>query len=106
MPSHKELDSKDLKEKGLIIVDINVANLQIRALKPDMQDLRMPNQDPFKLIFWNSVHSDRLNKRKTGTLKGLALRNALKLVERYGSISTSGEYGSMIVKETDFIEDD
>jgi hypothetical protein len=92
-----------------IIVDINVVNLEIRALKPEIQNpTSIPNDDVRKMIFWNSVgvednSVDRLNKRTPGYLKGKALRKAEKIVDKYGGINISDEYGSIKIDEKDFI---
>ncbi len=90
---------------NIIIVDVTVADNQIRALKPkdEYQTMLMPNTDTEKLLWWNSVDPGRLNNRLYGTLKGQALKKAQKLVDSQGSISTSGEYGSIEISEEDFI---
>ena len=40
-----------------IVIDVIVANCQIRALKPkdEYQTMLMPNTDTEKLVWWNSV---------------------------------------------------
>jgi hypothetical protein len=88
--------------KVKIIVDIDVANLQIRACKPAIQT-PMPNDDAGKMLFWNTVDADRLNKRQFGFLKGKALRKAESIVDRYGVINISGVYGSIEIDQNDFI---
>ena len=74
----------------------------IRALKPEDQSLPMPTSTEDKILFWNTVHADRLNHSLSGRLKGKALVQAADLVSKHGNISTSGEYGSIYVDETDF----
>ena len=86
----------------IIIVDIDVANLQIRAAKPQLQTI-MPNDDVGKMLFWNSVDLDRLNKRQYGELKGKALRKAERIVNKFVGINISGQYGSISIDEADFI---
>ena len=86
----------------MIIVDIDVANLQIRAAKPQIQT-PMPNDDVGKILFWNSVDLDRLNKREYGELKGKALRKAERIVNKFGGINISGQYDSIEIDERDFI---
>lgn len=86
-----------------IIVDIDVTNLQqIRAAKPVIQT-PMPNDDVGKMIFWSTANLDRLNNKQFGELKGEALKEAEGLVNKFGSISTSGQYGSIEIDEKDFI---
>ncbi|SRR6266496_320571 len=100
-------ESKDIhnNNNNMIIVDITVANSQIRALKPSeqFQNMLMPTNDTEKILFWNTVNTDRLNNRIYGTLKGKALKKAEKLVNENGNLSTSGEYGSLKIREDDFI---
>lgn len=60
---------RDINVYKMIFVDINVANLQIRALKPMLQ-YPMLNRDAEKILFFNTIEDDRLNKRTYGTLKG------------------------------------
>ncbi len=87
-----------------IIVDIEVSNAKIRAAKPDNQSLPMLQDDVSKAIFFNNVNNlDRLNKRTYGTLKGKALEKASKVIHKHGSINTPGIYGSISIKESDFI---
>ena len=52
---------------------------------------------------WNNVNVDRLNKRQRGTLKGRGWRRARRIVNMFGSIYTSGEYGSIEINEKDFV---
>jgi len=85
-----------------IIVDINVANCQIRAYRPKIQ-IKMPNDDASKIMFWNTVQAERLNSRQPGHLRGRALQKAEKIVNKFGSITTSGEYGSIEIDQRDFI---
>ena len=87
----------------MIKVDVTVSNLSFRAAKPDNQKLPIPNDDIGKTIFFNTVDSDRLNKRVFGSLKGKALSEASKIVHKYGGINISGIYGSISVSEKDFI---
>jgi len=86
----------------MIIVDVTVANCEIRAARPDIQS-PMPNTDSEKIAWWDSVSLERLNKRTWGHLKGRALQKAKRIVDKNGSISTSGEYGSIEVDEREFI---
>jgi hypothetical protein len=95
-----------------IIVGIDVCNLQIRAFRPEPEiqtaaatatTAAMPNDDAGKMVFWNSVEPNRLNKRQLGYLKGKALRKAERIVDKNGGINISGEYGSIEVDEQDFI---
>jgi hypothetical protein len=90
--------------KNIIVVDITVANCQIRALKPkdEYQTMPMPNTDTEKLVWWNSVDPGRINNRLYGTLKGQALKKAEKLVNENGGINIPGEYGSLEIDEKDF----
>lgn len=49
----------------------------------------------------------RLNHRIYGRLRGKALQKASKIVDRFGGLGTSGEYGSIEIDPNDFvIEDD
>jgi hypothetical protein len=86
-----------------IIVDLDVWNCEIRASRPDDQDLPMPNDDAGKHMFFITVSSDRLNKQVYGSLKGKGLAKAKRLVDKYGAINMSGLYGSIEVAEEDFI---
>ena len=65
----------------------------------------MPNDDVGKMLFCKSVPLDRLccNKRTFGTLKGIALRKARRIVNKYGAINRSGIYGSIEIDEKVFI---
>jgi hypothetical protein len=63
----------------------------------------MPNDDVGKMLFWNNVNLDRLNKREYGELKGKALSKAERIVNKYGGINISGQYGSIEIDERDFI---
>ena len=83
-----------------IVIDISVANCHIFALKPEIQ-IPMPDTDAEKIIWWGTVDLQRLNKRVAGTLKGNALKKAEKIVDKYGMINMSGEYGSIEVNEDD-----
>jgi hypothetical protein len=86
-----------------IIVDITVANCQIRAARPKHQHIPMPTLEAEKFLFWNTVDLKRLNERDYGTLRGNALIKARQLVNREGRINISGEYGSIKISESDFI---
>lgn len=86
-----------------IIVDIDVWNCQIRAAKPRIQT-RMPTDAIGKMLFWNSAPLERLNDRKWGKLKGKALRQAERIVNREGAINISGIYGSILIDVKDFVE--
>ena len=89
---------------NIIVVDVIVANCQIRALRPVFDSKNaMPNSDAEKLVWLNTTDSDRLNRRVLGSLSGKALKNAQKLVSKNGGINISGEYGSLLVSEEDFI---
>jgi hypothetical protein len=56
-----------------IIVDIDVANCQIRALKPseEYQSMMMPTNEVAKIVWFESANlpMDRLNKRQFGKLR-------------------------------------
>jgi hypothetical protein len=67
-----------------IIVDITVANCQIRAARPKHQHIPMPTLEAEKFLFWNTVDLKRLNERDYGTLRGNALIKARQLVNREG----------------------
>jgi hypothetical protein len=86
-----------------IIVDLEVWNCEIRAFRPEDQNNPMPVDDMGKKLFWNTAPTERFNNRQFGTLKGNALREARCIVDKYGSISTSGTYGSIQIDEQDFI---
>jgi hypothetical protein len=90
----------------MIIVDIDVWNRKIRAYKPDIPT-PLPNDDIHKVIFWNNVDPNRINKRTRthGYLKGEALKRAHKIVDEFGTISRSGEYGSIEIDLQDFVAD-
>jgi hypothetical protein len=94
---------KKINNNNIIIVDVTVANCQIRAARPKHQALPMPTLEAEKFLFWNTVDLKRLNDRVYGTLKGNALIKARQLVNREGGISTSGEYGSIEINEEDFV---
>jgi hypothetical protein len=61
-----------------MIVDIVVANLQIRAFEPDVKGQHFPmlNDDVGKVLFFNMTYSSRLNNRIFGNLRGKALKKA------------------------------
>jgi hypothetical protein len=64
-----------------IIVDITVANCQIRGAKPIIQNDPMPTFGVEKIVWWNTIRNiDRLNNRIYGTLKGNALKRAKQVV--------------------------
>jgi hypothetical protein len=88
-----------------ILVDVIVANCRIRALRSVFDFTNaMPNSDVEKLVWWrNTMDSDRLNRRVLGSLSGKALKNAQELVSKNGEINISGEYGSLLVSEEDFV---
>ena len=65
----------------------------------------MPNDDIHKVIFWNNVDPNRINKRTHGYLKGEALKRAHKIVDEFGAINRSGEYGSIEIDPQDFVAD-
>ncbi|MFB5599088.1 MAG: hypothetical protein ACE5SW_02530 [Nitrososphaeraceae archaeon] len=92
----------DNKNKKMIIIDIDVSNCQIRALKANIQTL-MPDDKVGKSLFWNTVELERLHKRQIGGLKGKGLKKVEEIVNRYGSITTNGLYGSIEIVENDFI---
>jgi hypothetical protein len=90
-------------ENNIIVVDVIVANCQIRALRPVFDSKNaMPNSDAEKLVWRNTTDSDRLNRRILGSLSGNALKKAQKLVSKNGGTNISGEYGSLLVSEEDF----
>lgn len=64
--------------------------MTLMALKPDIQ-ISMPNTDAEKIIWWDNVDLQRLNKRVAGTLKGNAFKKAEKIVDKYWMINMSGE---------------
>lgn len=86
----------------MLVVDIDVSNCKIIAFKPEIQTL-MPNDDVGKNLFWNTVEIERLDKRAMGELKGNGLKKAQEIVNKYGSITTTGIYGSIEIEENDFI---
>jgi hypothetical protein len=88
---------------AIIIVDLEVWNCQIRAFKPGDQNNPMPVDDVGKKLFWNTAPTERFNNRQFGTLKGDALRKAMQVVDKYGSITTSGIYGSIEIDSDDFV---
>ena len=90
------------KNKKILVVDIDVSNCKIIAFKPEIQTL-MPNDDVGKNLFWNTVEIERLDKRVMGELKGEGLKKAQAIVNKYGSITTTGIYGSIEIDENDFI---
>jgi hypothetical protein len=87
-----------------IIVDINVANLEIRALRPLVQTA-MPTSEVAKIGWWESKEAsqERLNKRELGLLKVKALKKAERIVNREGGINILGQYGSIEIDEKDFV---
>ena len=93
-------------DNNIILVDVIVTNCQIRALRPVFDSTNpMPNSDAEKLVWWrNTTDSDRLNRRVLGSLRqGFFLKNAQKLVSKNVGINISGEYGTLLVSEEDFI---
>ena len=95
----------DTTDTNTIIVDINVANYTIRGTKPigQFQNDPMPVNEVAKIIWLENVNPDRLNYRVYGELKGKALKKAQKIVNANGSLSTSGEYGSITIQAQDFV---
>ena len=95
----------DTTDTNTIIVDINVANYTIRGTKPigQFQNDPMPVNAVAKIIWLENVNPDRLNYRVYGELKGKALKKAQKIVNANGSLSTSGEYGSITIQAQDFV---
>jgi hypothetical protein len=91
--------------KSKIVVDIDVADRMIRAYKLTKEQAAapMPYTNPEKTLILNSVGSDRLNGRELGYLQGKALAQDERIVNKHGSISTSGFYGSILIDEKDFI---
>lgn len=87
-----------MKRMKKIIVDIDVWNCQIRASKREIQTY-MPNNDVGKMIFWNYVNSERLNKKTYARLKGREYRKAERIVDKFGAINISGQDGSIEVAE-------
>jgi hypothetical protein len=92
-------------DNNIILVDVIVTNCQIRALRPVFDSTNpMPNSDVEKLVWWrNTTDSDRLNRRVLGSLRQGFLKNAQKLVSKNVGINSSGEYGTLLVSEEDFI---
>jgi hypothetical protein len=89
---------------NIIVVDIIVSNLSIKAARPKHQTtLPMPTHEAEKFLFFNTVDLKRLNDREYGSLKGKALEKAKRLVNNKGGINMSGEYGSMETSDEDFI---
>ncbi len=82
-------------------MDIIVGNSKIGALKPEIQ-IPIPNDEVGKVMFFESSPVGRLNRRTFGRLNGMALRKALRVVEEHGSMSMSGEYGSIMIEEEEF----
>jgi hypothetical protein len=75
-------------DNNTIVVDVIVANCQIRALRPVFDSKNaMPNSGAEKLVWWNTTDSDRLNRRVLGSLGGKALKEAQKLVRTAGLTS-------------------
>ncbi|MGA9150212.1 MAG: hypothetical protein WBZ36_06525 [Candidatus Nitrosopolaris sp.] len=64
----------------------------------------MANDDLGRVVFFNMTYSNRLNNRIFGNLRGKALKKAQRIVDRFGSISTSGEYGSIEIDSKDFVK--
>jgi hypothetical protein len=64
----------------------------------------MANDDLGRVVFFNMTYSNRLNNRIFGNLRGKALKKAQRIVDRFGSISTSGEYGSIGIDSKDFVK--
>jgi hypothetical protein len=95
----------DNNNNNIIVVDVIVTNCRIRALRPVFDSKNaMPNSGAEKLVWWrNTTDSDRLNRRVLGSLSSKALKKAQKLVSENGGINISGEYGSLLVSEEDFI---
>jgi hypothetical protein len=90
-----------------VIVDILVVSHRIIALKPVNQSIFIDNRDARKMVIWNTIPPDRINERVRGRLIGMSFKNALKLINEYGGISNSGEYGSMYLADPlEFIEED
>ena len=78
-----------MKRMKKIIVDIDVWNCQIRASKREIQTY-MPNNDVGKMIFWNYVNSERLNKKTYARLKGRGYRKAERIVDKYDFLYKCG----------------
>ena len=74
-----------------IVVDVVVANCQIRAAKPVDQSNFMPNTDDAKVLWFELAPASRLNNRIYGTLKGRGLKKAQKLINENGGINISAE---------------
>jgi hypothetical protein len=90
-----------------MIVDIVVTNLQILGAIPSPRiPIPMPNDDVGKVVFFATVGSERLNNRTYVRFKGKAARKAARIVDKFGSIGTSGEYGSIDIDEHDFIKEE
>ena len=86
-----------------IWVDVTCWDCQIVAYRPNDQGNPMPNSDAGKVLFFNTCPNNRLNSRVMGFLQGRALRNAIAMINAHGGINISGEYGSLLCDEKDFI---
>ncbi|MDR4511018.1 MAG: hypothetical protein MRJ93_04860 [Nitrososphaeraceae archaeon] len=102
MIASKTTANNNNKNNKKIVVDIDVSNCKIIAFKPEIQTL-MPNDDVGKNLFWNTVEIERLDKRVMGELKGNGLKTAQEIVNKYGSMNTTGIYGSIEIDENDFV---
>ena len=90
----------------MMIADIVVANCQIRAALPaaEFQHIPMPTNEVERIIWFETIHPERLNRRVYGKLKGRALKKAQKLVDSDGAgIGMSGEVGSILINPDDFV---
>ncbi|MGA7899054.1 MAG: hypothetical protein WCA39_09360 [Nitrososphaeraceae archaeon] len=81
-------NNKYNNNKNYIIVDITVADCQIRAAKPadPFQSDPMPHGDAEKAIWWNNQLVDlagRINHRQYGYLTRKALRQASRIVDPF-----------------------
>ncbi|HEY7572786.1 MAG TPA: hypothetical protein VH796_15590 [Nitrososphaeraceae archaeon] len=96
------------EDRQKIIVDIMVTlGRRIIALRPIDQSIYIdPISARKKQINTNSISPDRMNNRIRGRLIGKSFEEAIDLVNKYGSISKPGEYGSIyLTNPLDFIED-
>lgn len=88
------------------LVDIDVWNCSIRAnlVQERYQNMPIPFSDEEKMMFMHNCPADRLNYQKIFWLKGKALTQTRRIINKYGAINTSGIYGSIYVDEKDLVE--
>lgn len=95
------------QDRQKIIVDIMVTlGRRIIALRPIDQSIYIDPTSARKRFSTNSISQDRMNNRIRGRLIGKSFEEAIDLVNKYGSISKPGEYGSIyLLNPLDFIEE-